>query len=82
MEDVGGGARKAIGELGTGAGRAVQDVGRGAGAAVQDVGHGAGRAVEGVGGEVYHDVTVAYRLATRLTGQPEGGRGGAGGTDA
>jgi hypothetical protein len=34
-----------------------------------------------VPGEEYHDVTVAYRLATRLTGQMEGGRSGADGTD-
>ncbi|MEV6180446.1 hypothetical protein ACIHAR_01815 [Streptomyces sp. NPDC052016] len=31
--------------------------------------------------EEYQDVTVAYRLATRLTGQVEGGRVGADGTD-
>jgi hypothetical protein len=49
VQDVGGGARQAVGELGRGAGRAVQDVGWGAGAAVQDVGQGAGRAVQDVG---------------------------------
>jgi predicted GNAT superfamily acetyltransferase len=34
-----------------------------------------------VAGDEYQDVTVAYRLATRLSGQAEGGRGGAGGAD-
>ncbi|GGZ83084.1 hypothetical protein ACFOOM_22980 [Streptomyces echinoruber] len=35
-----------------------------------------------VPGQEYHDVTVVHRLATRLTGKPEDGRGGTGGTDA
>lgn len=35
-----------------------------------------------VPGEEYRDITVAYRLATRLTRQPEGGRSAADGTDA
>ncbi|MFE4053190.1 hypothetical protein [Streptomyces sp. YIM B13518] len=49
VQDVGGGARQAVGELGTGAGRAVQDVGRGAGGAVRDVGRGVGSVTEDVG---------------------------------
>ncbi|WP_086731454.1 hypothetical protein [Streptomyces carpinensis] len=32
-------------------------------------------------GQEYHDVTVVYRLATRLTSEPEGGRSGTDGTD-
>ncbi|MFF5158334.1 hypothetical protein ACFY3N_19210 [Streptomyces sp. NPDC000348] len=32
-----------------------------------------------VPGRDYRDVTVDYRLETRLTGEPERGRGGAGG---
>ncbi len=35
-----------------------------------------------VAGEEYQDVTVAYRLATWLTGPAEGGRGGTDGTDS
>ncbi|MFE9773696.1 hypothetical protein ACFYOV_18910 [Streptomyces sp. NPDC005931] len=34
-----------------------------------------------VAGREYRDVTVAYRLATRLTGEVEGGRSGADGAD-
>ncbi|GGS99905.1 hypothetical protein [Streptomyces chromofuscus] len=35
-----------------------------------------------VPGEEYHDVGVAYRLVTRLTGEPDDDPGGADGTDA
>jgi hypothetical protein len=34
------------------------------------------RAERDVPGREYEDVTVAYRLATRLTGEPEAGRNG------
>ncbi|MFI0131110.1 hypothetical protein ACH4NF_18145, partial [Streptomyces sp. NPDC017248] len=85
VQDVGGGARRAIGELGTGAGSAVQDVGLGARAAVRDVGRGVGSAARDVGrgaGAAVQDVGGGVGSAARDVGQGAGSAVGDVGTGA
>jgi hypothetical protein len=75
VQDVGGGARQAVGELGTGAGRAVRDVGRGVGSVAEDVGAGAGRAVQDVGrgvGSATEDVGQGAGRAVQDVGRGAG----------
>ncbi|MFE6336156.1 hypothetical protein ACFVOK_23565 [Streptomyces sp. NPDC057798] len=82
VRDVGQGAGAAVQDVGRGAGAAVQEVGEGTGGAVQDKRESTSRTDRThlpnpvVPGQEYEDVTVTYRLATRLTGEPEAGRNG------
>ncbi|MER7412490.1 hypothetical protein [Streptomyces cacaoi] len=88
VQEVGSGARHAVGELGRGAGEAVEDIGGGAGEAVQEVGKGAGEAVEDVGegaGGAVHEVGSGAGTAVEEVGGGTGeaaGRIGAGAGEA
>jgi hypothetical protein len=68
LEDVGGGARQAVGEVGRGAGSAVEDVGGGARQAVGEVGRGAGSAVEDVGSGAQEAVGETGEVARDAAG--------------